>query len=335
MYSARREIFFISLVSVAMLFLGGCAQNSNAAFEKIAAEPLSATPWNFSDRSGSVIQTDHYRIYTTIDDPLYDRLIARILEAAHARVVSLIPGAQPHSEPLDCYVFASRGQWEHYTRDRAGSNAPIYLQISSGGYCQQGVFAGYDIGREQTLSVIAHEAWHQFSWFAFKDRLPAWLEEGMATQNEAIVWNGGEPQFRPELNARRFAALRQAVRGNQLWKLEDLVSTHAGRVIKMPQAKIDAYYAQLWSLVLFLQKSPAYGPRLQHLLADAAAGKLTQSLAGTSVTQQEIDDFTEHWNTVAGAVYLEKYINGSLDSLDAEYRNWLDHFTADSPGINS
>lgn len=330
--SVVRRFSIPGFALIAALAMAACAQTRNPAFEALAREPLPSSPWSFTEHPGSVVETAHYRIYTTIDDPLYEHLIARVLEAAHTRALALIPpSARPHTEPLDCYVFANRSQWEHYTRDRAGSNAPIYLQISSGGYCQEGVFAGYDIGRDQTLSVIAHESWHQYSWFAFKDRLPAWLEEGLATQNEAIIWNSGDPEFHPELNARRFAALRQAVRDHSLFKLPDLLATHAGRVIKLPQASIDAYYAQLWSLVLFLEQSPDYAPRLRNLLADAATGKLTKALAGTTVTQREIDDFTEHWNAVAGSVYMERYINPDLGVLEAQYTGWVEKFVQGPP----
>ncbi len=313
----------------------GSASMSNAqALAALAKEPLTTETWSFTSQPGTVIRSQNYRIYTTIDDPLFQHLLVRVLEAAHDRVTTLVPNAKipPPNGLLDCYVFSSRGQWEAYTRARAGSNAPIYLQISAGGYCQEGVFAGYDIGRDQTLSVVAHEAWHQYSWFAFKDRLPSWLEEGLATQNEAIDWQGGTtPVFRPELNWRRFAALRQSVRDNHLWKLSDLLSTHAGRVIKLPQYSIDAYYAQLWSLVLFLERTPAYQTKLKSLLADASAGKLTQALNGTDVTRGEIDNFTEHWNSVAGPVYLQKYLNPDIAALEQEYLAYIRKFTSTWP----
>jgi hypothetical protein len=300
---------------------------------ELAREPLPVQSWNFGNEPGTLIQTAHFRIYTTIEDPLYQHLLVRVLEATHDRVKSLNPNivVPLPNNYLNCYVFSSRFQWEAYTRARAGSNAPIYLQISAGGFCQEGVFAGYDIGREQTLSVVAHEAWHQYSWFAFKDRLPSWLEEGIATQNKAIAWDRTTPYFRSEMNWRRCAALRQALRDNSMWKLSDLLSTHAGRVIRLPQQKIDAYYAQLWSFVLFLEQSPTYEPRLKLLLADAVAGKLAQSLAGTSVTKAEIDNFTEHWNTVAGPVYLKKYFNPNLDALEAEYMTFIRNFVSNWP----
>ncbi len=300
------------------------------ALAKLSEEPLPTTPWKFGDHDGVVITSTHYRVYTTVQDGLYQRLLIQVLEAAHARAAKANPMAHVNG-PLDCYVFASRPQWEAYTRVRAGSNAPIYLQISAGGYCQQGVFAGYDIGRDQTLSVIAHEAWHQFSWFAFKDRLPSWIEEGLATQNEGIDWEGTTPVFQSEMNYRRFLALKDAMRENRLWKISDLVATHAGKVIKLPQKHIDSYYAQLWSMVLFMRNSPMYAPRLQKMLDDARDGKLTEALAGTDVTRREIDNFTEKWNTVAGPVYFKKYITTDLDGFQKEYEAWVRKFTESWP----
>jgi hypothetical protein len=346
---------FAALAATAALALaGGCSGIPHytlakaEALQRLAEEPLPTQPWTFGDAPGHVIRTEHFRIFTTIDDGTYQRLLARVLEATHARMTLLHPNTRESSAAptaphvLDCYVFNSRGQWEAYTRARAGSNAPIYLQISAGGYCQEGVFAGYDIGREQTLSVVSHEAWHQYSWFAFKDRLPSWLEEGLATQNEAVEWEaqaapggGGktqlQPIFRPEMNWRRFSSLQAAVKADRLWKLSDLLSTHAGQVIKMNQQRIDAYYAQLWSLVLFLESSPTYRPRLESLLADAAAGKLTGALAGTGVTKRQIDNFTEKWNTVAGPVYTQKYFTPDLAALEKEYLAWVKEFSKSWP----
>jgi hypothetical protein len=308
-----------------MAALASCHGMPNPELERLAREPLPGEAWTFGDRPGRVIHTPHYAIYTTIENSAYQHLLARVLESTYSRMSAMMPEHQA-SKRFDCYVFASRGQWEAYTRARAGSNAPIYLQIASGGYSQEGVFAGYDIGLDQTLSVVAHEAWHQFSWLTFKDRLPAWLEEGMAAQNEAFEWHGADPVFNPEKNYRRATALRQAVRAGSMWQLPSLLSTHAGQVIKQPQPRIDAYYAQLWSLVQFLRESPEYGPKLKTLLADAGAGKLAESLKETSVTQREIDAFTEHWNAVAGPVYLRKYIQQDLEKLEGEYLAWVRNY---------
>ena len=315
--------------------LAGCAATDPSvglgrdAITELSHEPLAATEWRFGQAPGTLITTPHYRLYTTIQNPLYQRLMARMLEACFTRFTELNP-ANSINHPMDCYVFADRDAWELYTKLRAGSNAPVYLQISAGGYCQEGVFAGYDIGREQTLSVLSHEAWHQFSWFTFKDRLPSWLEEGLATQNEAIVWDSTTPTFAPELNYRRFQALQAAQREVRLWKLSDLLNTHAGRVIKMPPKYIDAYYAQLWALVLFLEHSP-YRNRLADILRDAQTGELAHKLADTGLTSGEINNFTEHWNSVAGPTYLMRYINPDLNKLETQYRRFIRDLTDSWP----
>ena len=140
-----------------------------------------------------------------------------------------------------------------------------------------------------------------------------------------------QPKFTPELNYQRWLVLKNAFKEDRLWKMQDLVTTHAGRVIAQPQARIDSYYAQLWSLTLFLERSPKYGPRLQSLLADAASGKLTQALQGTRVTQREIDNFTERWNQTAGPVYLQKYFNKDLGALEKEYLGFVEEFTRTWP----
>ena len=137
--------------------------------------------------------------------------------------------------------------------------------------------------------MIAHESWHQYSWFAFKDRLPSWLEEGIATQNEAIVWDGVNPSFDPMKNFRRWTSLQAAVREHRLWAVRDMTATHAGKVVNLAQKHIDAYYAQLWAMVVFLEQSEEYRPKLIALLKGAREGKLSPTLLGSAATPYDIE----------------------------------------------
>jgi hypothetical protein len=321
----------LGLSAIALSLLAtGCATTTapagdSASMATLSEQPLDSQAWQFGASQGVEIQTPHYRVFTTIRNGLYQHLIARILEAAHTRFEKIVPGTTVDG-PMNCFVFGDRSTWEIYTKLKSGSNAQVYLQITAGGYAQQGIFAGYDIGRDQTLSVIAHEAWHQYSWFAFKDRLPSWLEEGLATQNEAIDWEGTTPIFTPALNYRRFMALREAQRQNRLWSLNQITSTHAGRVIKLSQPEIDTYYAQLWSFVLFLEHTPKYKADLTRLLQDATAGRLVSHLAGKGVSPLEIAIYSEHWNKVAGPVYLADYFNADTPTIEREYRNFVRSF---------
>jgi hypothetical protein len=100
--------------------------SNGEALQRLAEKPLPTEGWSFGEAAGHVIRTEHFRLFTTIGDPVYQHLLARVLESTHARMAMLnshTAGSAP--KVLDCYVFSSRGQWEAYTRARAGSNAPI------------------------------------------------------------------------------------------------------------------------------------------------------------------------------------------------------------------
>ena len=49
------------------------------------------------------------------------------------------------------------------------------------------------------------------------------------------------------------------------------------------------------------------------------------------MTPDEIKNYSEHWNTVAGPVYLEKYINGDLSQLEGEYLDWVKDLVRHAP----
>ena len=335
MLKLARHLLAFAFLAFSPLLLTGCLLDTGGpgtqSLVELQAEPLAAVPWQWGEIPGTAITTSHYHIYTTIKDPTYQRLLAKVLEGAHERFLALNGLPSPAMNgPFDAYVFGDRSQWELYTRLKTGPEANTYLQISAGGFCRQGIFAGYDIGRESTLSVIAHEAFHQLSWFTFKDRLPSFLDEGFATQNEAIEWQGAVPIWVPERNYRRFQALRLALHENRLWTIDELTATHAGKVIVLSQKHVDAYYAQIWSLLLFLEHSH-YRANLQDLLARAREGRLTQSLAGTGVGPFDIANYTERWNQTAGPVYLRKFIASDPKKLEQEYLHFIHDLTDNWP----
>ena len=132
-----------------LLGLAACNQGGPAAdrltMDALTAEPLKTQPWKFGDNTGLIIYSAHYRVYTTVRDSLYQHLLMRVLEASYARAQMLNAGQQvtPPGGFFDCFVFGDRPQWELYTKLKTGVNSGTYLQISAGGYCQEGVFAGY------------------------------------------------------------------------------------------------------------------------------------------------------------------------------------------------
>jgi hypothetical protein len=159
--------------------------------------------------------------------------------------------------------------------------------------------------------------------------LPSWLDEGLATQNETMRLENGKFRFTPEQNFRRFNDLKTAMRDGMLMSLSTIASRHAGQIIGQPEGnnekRVAAYYAQLWSLTLFLQHSK-YRDSLAKVLEKAQEGTLRDCLTDTKLTAGDIASFTERWNTIAGPAYMRAYFNPNLEQLDAEYRAFLQEF---------
>lgn len=342
-----------AILIVSGLILGGvagCQQDGSSttsqatAFQNIINEPLASEPWEFSGIPGVKITSAHYVVYTTIRSPVYQRLLLKVLEKDYDRFAKLVDiqpapasAAAPATSgatrtahaPLECYVFGDRPQWEFFTRKRMPQNSDTYLRIGAGGYAQEGVFVGYDLGRETTLSVIAHEAWHQYSWFAFKDKLPSFLEEGLATQNEAIEWTGTTPSYAPARNLQRYRSLREAIINKRLWTLDELARTHAGQAVQRQETVTAAYYAQVWSFTLFLKQSPVYRPKFLDMIKRAHEGRLHEALGNFRAASLQM--FTENWNSVVGPAYLRAYINPDLAALEKEYRQFLSELVHEWP----
>lgn len=331
----RSRILYSFLIIALAVNLAGCASNghwpaglNSAARRRLRALPAVASAWPGGPAGGRIIQTRHYRLYTTIDNPLQQRLMARVLEADFARFIRLVPGAKPKL-PMVGYVFRNRSQWSHYTRQTTGSQAAIYLRIKAGGYERSGVFAAYRSNVAEVLSVLAHEAWHQFSLLALKDHLPAWLDEGLATQCEAMRWRHGYPIFTPWLNAPRWEMLRTAIQGRQLLPLREFARTQAGSVVMHHAAYIRAYYAEVWSLMLFLEHS-RYRPELLELLTMAKKGKLTNLLSRSGLTKADEQNLTLRWNHIAGEIYLHHFFT-CHPGLKQRYVNFIDHLVKSWP----
>jgi hypothetical protein len=153
----------------------------------------------------------------------------------------------------------------------------------------------------------------------------------MATQNEAIDWEGTTPVFRPEQNIQRFRALRDAIVENRLWTLQELIRTHAGQAIKKQARDTDAYYAQVWSFVLFLKQSPTYRPKLLDMIRRAHDGHLHEALDSAHLSGNDFARSTERWNTAAGPAYVSAYLTGDLPGLEKEYLKFIHELTAGWP----
>jgi hypothetical protein len=228
--------------------VGACVQP-----EPIPPVEFTRSEWTFEGRTGTEIITPHYRIRTTCKNPQLLGLLPEFVESCWAAYAELMPPEVEPTEPAMTYLFETRPEWEKFTKQFSPTRARTYLLIRSGGYEEQGTTVSHYDRMATTMPVMAHEGLHQFVSHTRRERIPAWVNEGLACYFEAFVLDGaGRAVFRPRNNLIRRNNLREAFLAEQLFDLKELLTTNAGEVVGLPSARVRTYYAQAWSVVLFL-----------------------------------------------------------------------------------
>lgn len=294
------------------LLLTGCNTPSKVSVVR------DTQPWAFGSAQGIVILTDHYRIHSTVDDQDFLESLAITMESALRVYRSLSPGVELTSDPMDCYVFADRPEWTDFTLQRGGEDAAVFLQIVRGGYTVHDWWAAYFIGDVGTRAVAAHEGWHQFVGRHFKARLPAFLEEGIATMFEHVSWDGrGARWDNTPSRSIRARKLAYAIEDDMLWPLDQLVAMHAGDVVGLPIERRETFYAQTWAFAMFLTEADQgrRRPALQKMLNDAAAG--------SGLFAQAANRPAYHWSPRQSQAILEHYLETRIKRIDREYQAYI------------
>ena len=265
---------------------GDVASPGAAAESAVLAGELSREAWSYAGREGHLIRTANYRIHTTIR---YDNVVERLprfMEAALEHYRTAIVDLPPPPEPLHSFIFHDREEWEAKTVEVIPQQAGQLRGLGRGGFSTRGIAVLYYLdwsGRSRdTLAIAAHEGWHQYTQRTFRDQLPLWLEEGIATYMEGHRWGPSDepPQFSPRRNWERWSALRSLVRRDRLIPLRDLVSRAPQEFLADGKNDLLAYYAQVWALTHFLVRHDdgKYRPFLERVLLDATAGDLLRTI---------------------------------------------------------
>lgn len=315
------------LAAVACL-LAGCAGREGAptrapsqrAAPAVPSVVLKTEPWtSFPGQTGTLTRTNAYRIYTTATDPVITRRMPVLAESALARYRSALGELPAPPAKLDTYVMATRPQWVTLTRIVMRERAEPYLRIARGGFAAQGRGLFWDIGPTDTLSLAAHEGWHQYTQRALKTRLPPWLDEGIATYHEGFKWplNQASPEFLPWANPERFDQLRSAHARGRLKPLSEIVTLAPGDLIGRDETGALDWYAQVWAAVHFLREGEGgrYAGSLSSMLADAASGRLWRTLArgrGRGSARAAL-------SARGGGALLIAYTEQPIETLDRQY----------------
>ena len=278
--------------------------------------------WQNDYGPGLELATKHYKIFTTLLEPLMLSQVPGFMESVYRGCQSQIPEPVTTTTRFDVYLFAERAQWEGFTKTFAGSQASLYCKIKAGAYYLNGACVAYNIGRERTFCVLGHEGWHQFNSRHFKFRLPSWLDEGVAMLFEASRYDQGLFYFEPGQNLYRLGALKKTLMNNNMMPLRELVAMNPGEVLLTNRDDaVAAFYSQSYALVRFLREE-AYGKRLgnyHRLLVGGLKGGWPLSEEGKIIAADRNIPLTVQWNRMVGTQLFKQYISDDFDQIEKEY----------------
>jgi len=330
----------IAAAMTAALTVAGCSPQKKSTVHCIDEPVNLATPagigqyltklpavenvsnWENEFAPGVTITTKHYEIHTTLLEPLLLNRVPCFMESAYLAYQKQLPSPISSDIKYKIYLFGDRSQWEEFTKEIAGENSHLYLKIKKGAYYLNGVCVAYDIGRDRTLSVLAHEGWHQFNSRHFAYRLPSWLDEGIATMFESTTVDKTGYNFDPAYNLGRLGSLRKMLLSGKIIPLEKLISLNPGEVVAHADTEaVMAFYAQSYALIRFLREE-GYGRHLDkyhNLLLGACNGTWPLDESLEKVACDRNIPLTANWNRHVSPKLFSSYISEDYNKMHAEY----------------
>lgn len=270
---------------------------------------------------GLRVKTDHYEIRTTVQDRELIECLPVFMETSFEAYCQVIRPAMERSERLITYLFETRPEWDRFTRAFVPERADMYLRIREGGYMDYptATTVAYDLTRDRTLALLAHEGWHQYLAGYLPEPVVAWLDEGMACQWEAFELKAGRPLFTSRKNLFRRNNLRDALTSADRWiPLKRLLEMNAGQAVAETGSMTRSYYAQVWALVLFLKENrdASYRRGFAKLLEEAGTRQTAVAVSGYRLTTPGSEALSQ------GEIIFRHYIAPDLDSFEKEFRSF-------------
>jgi len=324
-YLFQRFIFCV-LFAILLFLTTACqpAASTETAYP-IIGTPKQIETWDTPHvADGRIFITPHYRMFIGARRAELANVLPGFMEGAHANYVALTGlSARNDLPPMTLYMLADRAQWVSVTKALVTQHLDLYLQIEAGGYCYRGTCVFWDIGGLGSFQVAAHEGLHQFLYFHLADRVPMWLEEALGTAAEGFQLYHDRVVFSPHYNTGRVANLQSAIAGGRLIPLAELLTMHAGDAVGQgrPGMAVE-YYAQLWSLIMYIRSEPEWRAGMERMLADAAAGKLGDGLGKSPKEWAALRQSGSGYFRAIGGPAFRRYIADDWKTFEKGLRDY-------------
>ena len=319
-------------LGIAILVLG-CTHTQNRPY--VAAEqtptinteaavrptPYRTEPWKFMDIDGVQLISEHYRIYTTINNQEVRRRFPAFMESALRQYRTTFGPLDDVPKKLIMYIMQDRRQWKNLSRQLLPQYAPLLEMIERGGFATNGIailfFIDWGSQSKDTMTIAAHEGWHQYMQATFECPLPAWLDEGIATYLEGHRTTMGIQQFEPASNSARLDILKASMTSGQVIPLRQIMNESPQTFLQSGQKGVLLYYAQTWTLIHYLMQHPIYRKGLEQILLDAQSGVLTDRLKRRLSSMTLTTRLPR--STTLGHAMVQEYLDPAFDQFEAGY----------------
>ncbi|MCA9242568.1 MAG: hypothetical protein KDA32_01335 [Phycisphaerales bacterium] len=299
----------------------GCAHQNENRFVALDNVASTQDEWRFERTRGFKLTTEHYDIYTTIEEPRLLTSLPQAMETCYAYYQRLLPNVTPGGERMTVYIFAKRREWERFTQRRFPERAPLLLQIRNGGYSLDRIAVAQYVTHAITFPIIAHEGLHQFLELNVSNRVPAWLNEGLAVECEGQKWTmDGLREFDPWHNPARRNQLAEVLQRNEQTPLRELLRISAGHVVGGTSRGIAAYYGQVWMLQRFLSagQDGKYAAEYQRMI-DAIGSQDLDALAQAGA-------ISGGGSISPGEGLFRAFFAEDLDTIETEYVDFMKNY---------
>ncbi len=305
----------IIIVCAFVVFLPSC-QNNGARLK--IDDNFKTVPWPLKHYKGVILESAHYKIYTTVSDKVFHRAMITLAETQYSRFSSTLK-IKPKGK-MTVYVFADTQQWIAFTKANLGGWSKDLLRIRSGGYTTGNLAAFYYLGRYPTLTVLAHELFHLYLNCAGGAGIPVWLNEGLACWFESNEWDGDKVICTPGKNLFRQQQLREAINSHTLFPLKKLLNSVPRNEVRHSYSRMLTYYAQVWALMKFLfdKKSGEWHNNFKVLLDDIGTNRIRLRASGYLISEPAKEKVT-----FSEAVF-RAYIEDDLPKFDEAFREYIE-----------
>jgi hypothetical protein len=161
--------------------------------------------------------------------------------------------APPKDAPkLPVYLFNKHREYQDFTE------MPNVGGVFVGHGEQSFLAAHLEIqGRDELRRTLQHEGFHQFAYATIGEKLPLWMNEGIAEYFNDAIWNG-RTFLVGQVWPRRVRRLQHDIRKRQLIPFKEFTAVTDEQwqnAIKNNPEKITTYYNQAWAMIYFLGES--------------------------------------------------------------------------------